>query len=318
MKNNYGLDSRIYIQNTGNAATTPTIRFRSAAGYQGSSANYSLGSSIPPKGQTIVELDNIAGIGGVFVGSAQITAGQPLAVTWTQYLANNLLQESGSAGGTGPTVYAPLIQNDNWGFISGVAMQNASSKNDQLLTLKYHREGDGRVCATQFKELDRRYTAIYPSPPYRGNPAVPCSEVLSARITGEGSYTSGMVSQVLPGTMIATDYPAIADPGQEVALPILWKTWGDRSSGFVVQNTTGQPTAVTVSYYHSVGSRVCAEDFSLNARGEIKVVYPLPGCIGAGFYGSAVISANKDVAVVVNHLFGTTGDNSLSHIGVHR
>ncbi len=316
LKNHYGFNTEIYIQNAGSAPTAPSLHFRPTSGYPGSSCNYTVPIPIPANGHAAIPLDQIGCLGPSFVGSVYVFAGQPLALATAQHVGDSQLLETGSSGGSGQTVYAPLIQNFNFGWVSGVAMQNAAAA-PQTLRLRYYKRDTGQLCHFASAFLGGHRTAMYASPPGKGNQQVKCPSILSAKLDGSGYPAAGNINQVLPGSHAATAYPAIASPGQTVTIPRLTKAWSGQSSGLTIQNTQDLYNYITVKFYNAYGQQVGPwHNYELYERGQTWVIFPLP--VANGFHGSAEITASVDIAVVVNHLAAGTGDNLMSHIAVHR
>ncbi len=224
--------------------------------------------------------------------------------------------EASNAGGVGIVGYAPLVQNYNSGWASGIAMQNASAV-AHAMNLKYHRYTDGEICHSERRNIGAYHVYMYPNPPGNGNiPGVNCSNVLTARIIGNLYNAAANVNQLKIGSNFATDYAAIAAPSKKVGIPLVWKARNGWNSGLVIENTTGYSTNFTINYYNKNGDFVTSRSNTLDDLGEALIIYPVP--TGDNFEGSAIITSNLDVAVVINHLqAGGGGDRVMTHIGTH-
>ncbi len=123
-KNNYGVYSELYIQNNWPTSTNVTLQYKVSPGQPGSNCTQTI-VSVPARGLHVIRLSDVACIGATFIGSAYVTssANNPLAVASTQRKSDNSnMAESSGAGGTANTAYAPLLQNNNYGWISGIAL----------------------------------------------------------------------------------------------------------------------------------------------------------------------------------------------------
>jgi hypothetical protein len=317
-KNNSGWNSQIFVQNAGAAAADVRIEFKPWAGY----GNYhSITVPVGPLGSAVVSLNAISDgdLGTTFIGSAYIStdsAAKPIAVAWSQYKSNASLMEASNAGGIGIVAYAPLVQNYNSGWASGIAMQNASAV-PHSMNLKYHRFTNGHVCHNKSRNIGAYHVYMYPSPPGNGNVSkVNCTTVLTARIIGNLYNAAANVNQLKLGSNYATDYAAIAAPSTKIGIPLVWKARNGWNSGLVIQNTTGYPTNFTVTYYNKSGDFVTSRTNTLHGLGEALIIYPIP--TENNFEGSALVTSNLDVAVVINHLqAGNGGDRIMTHIGTH-
>jgi hypothetical protein len=120
-KNNYGLYSEIYLQNPWPTVTNVTIQYTVSPGKPGTSCSETY-TNVPAWGLRIVPLSNVSCVGSTFVGSLYITniAKNQLAVATNLHKSDqSSLQESSYTGGVTNTVYAPLIQNNNYNWITG-------------------------------------------------------------------------------------------------------------------------------------------------------------------------------------------------------
>jgi hypothetical protein len=317
-KDNNGWNSQIFIQNTGSAPSSVRIEFKPWAGF----GSYH-GITVPLAAweRRVLTLSNFSDgdLGSTFIGSAYISndgGEQPLAVAWSQFKGTSSLMEASNAGGVGPVAYSPLVQNYNAGWASGIAMQNASAV-PHIMTLRYHRHNDGVECHLESRNVGAYHVYMYPSPPGNGNiVGENCTSVLTGRIHGNGFGAAANVNQLKIGSNSATDYAAIGAPGTKVGIPLVRKGENGWNSGIVVQNTTGNPTNVTISYYNKNGDFISSRTESLDTMGQALIDFPVP--TGTNFEGSAVVTANLAVAVVINHLQdGSGGDRIMTHVGTH-
>jgi hypothetical protein len=81
----------------------------------------------------------------------------------------------------------------------------------------------------------------------------------------------------------------------------------------VIQNVNDLAANVTITYYNSNGS-VYSTTTTVIAPHAIAVYSNTPGVL----VGSAVVTSNRPVAVVVNLVNGAGGDGTASYTAVHR
>lgn len=309
-KNNNGWYSQLFIQNTGPSATNLTVDFKAFAG-SSCTQTYSL----PGRGLKIVSLSSVSCLGAAFAGAAYITnsANQPLAVAATQYPGDNTsLMESSLASGAASAVYGPLLHNNNNGWTSGLSLQNASGGSNTL-TATFYRDTGQPSCSSSSYNLAARYPYILaPAPPAGSG----CPPEVSLRLSGSGGPAAAIVNQRQPGDARAASYEAVATPGQAVSVPYRLQNVSGWSGRIVVQNVNNQATTVTIRYYNSNGALVSSDGQTLAAyaRGSFGAIPNL-----SSFDGSAVVTADRPVAVIVNHILGgATSDAFMSYSAVHR
>ena len=121
--------------------------------------------------------------------------------------------------------YAPLIQNSNAGWSSGL---NLSRTGSGTFDVRYYRNDTGIECANQLGLTNNPQT-ILPAPPI-GNP---CPATPLARLQVSSGSMVAAVNQ-LQGTANATTYPAIASPARTAIVAKVWRNNG-WSDGFVME-----------------------------------------------------------------------------------
>ena len=118
-QNNRGTNSTIYVQNTSASANNVTVTFN------GGGSPVVVSQTIAGNGSWTVNGTNDT-ITTTFVGSAVVSGSQPVAVEVNQSNGAILFSYTGSGAGS-PTVYAPLLMNNNRGYSTGLQIQNTSS-----------------------------------------------------------------------------------------------------------------------------------------------------------------------------------------------
>jgi hypothetical protein len=122
-------------------------------------------------------------------------------------------------------------------------------------------------------------------------------------------------------------YSAAVQGGYTVIVPWFMKNkdgWQGRSdwyTGLTVQNLGSSTATVSVDYYNNDGTPQGFEpDRDVPAKAS-HVYNPAPsyGGVNDTYNGSAVVTANQPIAVVVNLIVsGSTDDTAMSYTGVNQ
>lgn len=133
--NNYGFDTFFSVQNVGGSPASVTIDYIAGdAGVNGSEA-----TTIQPGaskmfsqavGSSTVNCSTIgAGVTNTFIGSVKITSSAPVVATAMQINTTtfkNMMGYNGFTSGS-PTVSLPLVMANNYGFYTGISIQNVGT-----------------------------------------------------------------------------------------------------------------------------------------------------------------------------------------------
>ncbi|PDV98849.1 hypothetical protein [Candidatus Chloroploca asiatica] len=125
-RGNAGFDTWFAVQNAGTAAAPVTVSFNPGDAGTAHTVN---SAAIAPGASLVFDQSTLTELGDRFVGSAQITSAQPLAVIVNQVGKTGFrtqLTYSGFAAGS-TEVVLPLVQQANAGFFSGISIQNIGS-----------------------------------------------------------------------------------------------------------------------------------------------------------------------------------------------
>ncbi|MCB0044028.1 MAG: M23 family metallopeptidase [Caldilineaceae bacterium] len=306
-RNNSGWDSDLFIQNTSNQDIMVTVDFIASVG-----SNQQKQYNLSPWGHKKIVLDGMSELGARFVGSAKITSNQPLAVVSTQYLNNSQLMATSNSQVIGATLYGPLVQNNNVGYLSGVSILNASGSASTVTARYYSSTGSNCYSDSEYVYGNRSWIE-YPVIPIPTPPATSqCPSVVSSQFTSNQSLVAN-VNQLLNSTQ-ATTYAAISSPSKIVRIPRIRRndSWND---GFVIRNTESSSATVAITLYNTNGSfNATLSGISISGNGYYVVLGSIPN----NFIGSAVISSNRAVAVSVNNLRRVgTGDIISSYPADH-
>lgn len=308
-RNNSGWNSLISIQNAGPTTTSATVTFRSQ------SINCPQTYPLAPGATVRIYTDVLTCLGTTFVGSAQVTASQPLAVTSLQYSTNYAsMIESSNATGLASTLYGPLIQNYNSGYFSSFNLQNASGVTNNL-SVTYYKPDGVSACPSYTYWNVGAYQSItqYPAP----HPGCTTATVLSAKFSGGSQPISAMINQTRSGTVIFSGYEAVAQPSKKAYVARVFRnaTW---TTGLQVQNAGTASTTITITYYNSDGTVHSTQNANVPVNAAASF-WPVPPSAPT-FDGSAMITTNpaQNIAVVVNWLKTGSGDVLASHIALNR
>lgn len=286
---NSGWYSDLFIQNAGNSATNVTTEFIPAPGY-GSNLSFTW-NNIARGGRLQFGTASlpIGNGSGVFVGSVRITNTEPATTV----------------------VYAPLIQNNNSGWLSGL---NLSHTGGGTFDVRYYRNDTGAECTNQLG-LPNNPQTIYPAPPAGSPCPTPQANTPLAKLQVSSGSMVAAVNQ-LQGTLNATTYPAIAAPARTAIIAKVRRDNG-WSDGIVIGNFNGVTANVTVQLYNASGSlnSTPVNNYPLGANRNLVVLGQIP----IAFNGSAVIMADQPIAVQANSWFSSgSGDMIGSYPATHR
>lgn len=186
---------------------------------------------------------------------------------------------------TSSTLYVPLIQNDNYGILSGIGANRAGGSGN--LNLTYH-DVNGTPCQTDsWSSWPVVHAGLPKGSGCNGSP------VLSAKLHTSSKYVTGQFNQT-QGLKVASSYPAVANPTWNVYVPYL--DTGAAARGIQIQNTSGSTISGYIRYYDDNGTSKGSQYLSIGARRFSTLVGSIPS--GAT---NAKIEMNGNIAVIVNN-----------------
>jgi hypothetical protein len=306
-RHNYGWNSLLHIQNARSTTNNVTISFRSGPAGSDCTQSYTLSSLATLTLDTTSSRLNC--LGDRFVGTARITAWYPVAAAYTHYTPDYIsmiaLQGSGTPSGS---LFAPLIQNNNYSYNSGFSLQNAAGGNANLSATYYLSTGSA-VCLTTYSNV-APYRAVIQNP----SPPAGCttSPILAAKFGSSAGPLAAQVNQFVTGTQQWSGYPAVAQPTNTGVVPRVFGNGNGWITGIQVQNAGSAAATITVNYYNSAG--VFHNHQTATIQPNTAQTFFVSG---HSFVGSALVRANQPIAVAVNHLGSGGGDILMSHIGVN-
>jgi hypothetical protein len=294
--NNYGWSTSVTILNAGSGTANFDFDYygqNSGGPYQGPQ-----GSLAPNASVTYDQ----TGSPCPTVGAGRITGDQPLAVIVREYSGNVNMAYSGFGGGA-TTAYLPLLMDDNYGWHTGIAVQNLGAAATNVTVNYYPAPGFSNRNPDTVYAVQPNATAIvgqWGSGPWVGSAQVTASQPIAAivneNVSGKGSSYSGF-----------------AGGSSLVVLPDV-RNDGGWTSGIQIQNLDGSDAAVVV--------RVNGNDvWAGTILGYRSVAISSGQIVGSGFRGPAVVECTngRRIAAIVNlHDLASASDKMMTYDGINR
>jgi hypothetical protein len=348
-RHNSGFETKIYLQNVGSLQATIYMTF--TPGVAGSA--YSMSDTLPAFTMKVYDQSQdtpFAALGTKFVGSARVTADQPLAgaVDFGNLNAAGgftlLVTYDGLTGGA-TSVALPLIMKGNNNFYTGQLIANTTGNTAHVdITYKAGPTSDPSVRGLSL-------TKHYDIPPYGSvNPILwypygPGYDDLYAwgdvKVVGTAMITSDQpVACVVneqnnvAGFMEAYNGFGGNSATKAVALPQVMKNRDLWYVGIQIQNMTAVATTATITYTAGLGSSVPVGTQVVKthpiAANDSALIILLYG-YGAGyddlyslgpitFSGAAYVTADQNIVAIVNvqKNVATVGDYVAAYGGINR
>ena len=297
------------IQNTGSAPATVRIAYFNQDG-----APVGVGdviSSLPVNASWTVRQDNgnsfpSSGGDAAQAGSAVVYSSQPIASFVNEFAPGNVGDATSYSGvqvpgGVGATLYAPTIVNNAYGgYTTGIGLLNqGSGPTDVTIT---YRDGSGAVIKTQTVTAlaAHAYQGLYSGD---ATLALPSGFAGTATITSSAAQPLGaIVNETGPGGQFSS-YDAVPSGSALLNVPAaLNNAFGGYYTGMGIQNTTGSPGLLSVTYYDASGTPT-VKNFTIPANGSLGV-YQGSATDGpaAGAYTAVIQSSTVTLAAIVNEV----------------
>lgn len=302
MKENSGFNTWFNVQNAGSSATTVNVTY--SDGVTNSCTNLQPGAACTFDQSTEPHASG-------WVGSAIITATEPLAVTVMEVGLTTLFAYSGFTGGS-TDVVMPLVNANNAGYITGIQIMNLGST-DTDVTVSYTPSIAGTPC-TETKTVQAGKSTTFALGAFaRSESGENCADgatfIGSARITTNSASQDlvAIVNQLNMGANKGAAYEGF-DPASataKVVMPLIMDRNSNYWTGFSVVNVGSAQTTVICTFSNSTHT----ESATLNPGEAMTVLQK--GVIADGYVGSATCTAGADgrIVGVVNELNSVlTGD----------
>lgn len=337
MRNNSGYTTWFSVQNVGSEASTTVVTF--TRGSAGTTWTHSA-ITIQPNAAYRYDQSGMAGLGDVFVGSAEVvsTNGQPLVTTVVELGPASLYAYDGFTSGQ-TSFIAPLFQYNNAGFSSSIQVQNTGDTSSAV-TIGYtpsDAPGGGtygiaceetQTIAAATAATFGLYAFVTAEPPGAVDYSCDCyTKNPVERFIGSARVETNSASQPLVAvvnqhnfaTGLASAYNAFKpdDASQCVSLPLIM----DRNSNYWTSISVvniGADTTVTVDY-SDYGTTI-DEQFTLASGASYNLLHaPGANSISDQYVGSATVcgaNSTDELLVIVNEQnMVATGDTLYTYNG---
>ncbi|MEM7535224.1 MAG: hypothetical protein AAF639_23810 [Chloroflexota bacterium] len=297
----FGYSTWYSVQNAGSSVANVT-------------ANYSTGEQVQvqvPVGAAHVFYQDQEGHAANSTFSAEITSDQPIVAAVIQEDSSTMFSYTGfnRATDTSTNPAFPLINSNNFGFVTGVQIQNASETNtDTTVTLSYTPSLGGTACTeTQTIPAGQSSTFTLGAFNVNGNAGIDTTCIAGETFIGAAKVTAnsadqplvGMGSQLLPGTFgeaYGSFSPSKAT--NQVVMPLIMDRVFGYNTGFNIVHVGGPASTVNCTYSNSsvTESAELAVDGAFTAQQRDR--------IADTYVGSATCTAGAgtQIIAVVNEL----------------
>lgn len=295
MKANSGYNTWFNVQNTGSAPTDVTINY--SDGLTASCTNLQPGAACTLNQATEAHANG-------WVGSAIVTASQPVAVTVIEVGPTTLFAYDGFTDGS-TEVVMPLVNANNAGYITGIQIMNLGTT-DTVVTVSYTPSLAGTSCSETKTVPAGRSTTFALRAFAMSEPGENCADgqrfIGSARVTANstGQKLVAIVNQLNASANKGAAYEGF-DPStatSTVVMPLIMDRNSNYWTGFSVVNVGNTQTTVTCTFSGSTHTERATLDSG-------KALIALQnGVIANGYVGSAICTAsdNGKIVGIVNEL----------------
>jgi hypothetical protein len=295
----YGRSSIIHVTNAGAQETTASIYYYNGSG------NGRLGNSITlSPNSTVLFLPNDgSGSGGCdafnTVCSARVYSSnsQPLVGVVQEYddadgktVTTHNLFSAGAA-----SIYFPIVKYQRYDMSTGLRIQNVGSV-AATITVNFYEKNGSFQCTLPSGSPVPSYAAYT----FNLNSSCPGSDFSgSAVATASGQPLVGMANEVSLNGQYKKAYSSFQGGSHTAYGPLVYRNYSSNptwNAGVVVQNLSSQLATVHLYYYDGNGSPAGSQtNQTIAGRGMSTFSAPQNN-----FKGSVMITADRDIAVVVN------------------
>jgi hypothetical protein len=266
------------------------------------------------KSKTYYVPSHIPGLPSDFVGSAVVTADQPVAAILNTTRTDGADKRIGAATGVlspATKVYAPYLRKNYYGRNSYIAIQNTSDQ-QATVTIKYYDRATGNEIAAamethtvkaystkiSYQEQNPNLPAGGGSASFHGSAVIESSQPLAVVVNNANAGTS-------PQTAGFESYNGMTMGASKLYMPKLTVNYYDYQSSFTVQNTGNVATEVNVTY--TFGANTYTHTNASLAPGASWPVYlaaPAQSNLPEGLSGtgSAIVTANQPLVGIVTEV----------------
>jgi hypothetical protein len=274
-KNGFGnYNTALYVQNIANASADLTIEYLNLDGTVACTDNDTLAANASKGYWSLAVTCDTGSLPMGFVGGVKVTSTENILAVGRAHLGTQITTYNGFSGGA-TTAYVPMLFRKAFGggsYNAALYLQNVSGASADV-TIEYV-DNNGAVAATQNVTLaSGAISGIWlPSVP-----GLPDGFVGGARITS----TQNIIAVGRPhlGTEI-TAYNGAPLGSTTAYLPMLFKNAfaAPYNAAFYIQNVTGNPAMVDISFYDDAGTLSCIKTVSLAANATQGFWMPTVSC----------------------------------------
>ena len=307
--NYYGFYSELVIQNTAADTANVTLSFYDDAGSLAASPT----DTIPGNATKIFALGDLGisdGRYSVEVVSTKALVG--ICNNWTSALYGEFSDYNAYSGGT-TVAYAPSLNNNYYGFVSSLTVQNVDTANADILVTYSNGE-------TETVTLAPRISKEYYQPDNPNLPSGNVDGIFSAKIEStNGKKIVVLVNQEDKTKGSLASYNAPSEASTSINAPVTMKAYYQWFSAVTVQNVGSVPTDITITF--ATGESRTA--YGVPANGTYTFMQlasqgsPLPDDSSV----SAVVTAAQPIVAIVNEnsddlYLATSGDYLCAYTAV--
>jgi hypothetical protein len=315
MKDNYGYNTWFKVQNVGNAATNITVNYSDGGSASANNvqpnAAATFDQALETHGQT------------VFAATISASGGQPIAATVIEENpATMFAYNSFTGGSTGPVM--PLINANNYGYITGVQIKNGSGS-ASTVTISYTPSFAGTAC-TETQTIPGNQSATFALGAFSTGlpPGATSTCALGATFVGSGRVTGNSANADLTvivnqlnnsvGTGEAYGGFNLSSATSKVVMPLIMDRNYGFYTGFSVMNVGGAATDINCTFSNSA---VTQSALAVPPGGALTAVQL--NAIGNGYVGGATCTASGggQIVGIVNELSDAPGDTFLVYEAIN-
>ncbi len=289
--NYYDYYSTIIVQNATASEVDVTVEIYAPGG--STPVATQTASNVPGYAAVSFEQEGLTELVDNVAYSAKITGTgnvAPIANIYGRGSVDNQLFSYNPIGSGGTTIYAPVIMNDYYGYVTALTVQNIGTATTHVtVTYGTGQTWEGDVAANSSVPL---YT------PASGIPtSTLTSAVVESTSAGLGAQPIIVLVNEANNYNRAASYLGFDSGATQVRAPIVMRRYYDYNTSVTCQNVGGGSTTMTLQYGGVGGSNVSP---SIPVGGTHLFYQPNDSLISDGFLGSATITASQPIVCVVN------------------
>lgn len=314
----YGWTSQFSVQNTDTAgsanitvklyqtgSSTALVTFSDTV-LPGTSKTYDLGSS-----------SQFSSVASNFLGSIVVTGDKNLAVqSFVDKVGGSKAVYAFSgldAASAATKLYAPLVRRAFAGATTGISIVNPNPSAVTVnITYRYNPASSDLNNYNESVNIPGNSSAVA----YQGFGPMPAGWLGSAVLDATGPIVA-MVNDETATTSAAYNAPSGADGGKTISVPLVRnkQTTSQFTTGVQIMNIGAGMANISITYKSSGGVSYGPEVASVAQYGSVTFYQP-SGPFPVGAYGSATVTSNEDVVVIVNDVCLTGAYDAAIYNGI--